>query len=117
MKNVLIVEDDVDAREGLAAVLEGEGYSVLEAGDGEEALERLRHFPVCLVLLDLMMPGMNGWTFRAEQMKDPQLADIPVVIVTADATASAKAQRLGVASYVTKPIDFTRLLQVVSQHC
>jgi CheY-like chemotaxis protein len=116
-KQVLIVEDDPDAREALAAFLEGEGYTVLEAEHGAEALDRLRTSAVCLVLLDLMMPVMNGWTFRAEQLRDPALAQVPVVVVTADSTAARRAGSLGVAGFMTKPIDFARLLTLVEQHC
>jgi DNA-binding response OmpR family regulator len=116
-KPVLIVEDDDDAREALAAFLEGEGYQVLEAHDGREALDRLRLSPVCLVLLDLMMPVMNGWAFRAEQLRDPALASVPVVVVTADTTAVSRVGALGVAACMTKPLDLDRLLDVVGRHC
>jgi CheY-like chemotaxis protein len=116
-RQILVVEDDVDAREALAAFLENEGYTVLEANHGEEALAHLRASPVCIVLLDLMMPVMNGWDFRAEQMKDPQMAKVPVVVVTADSGARRRARSLGVVDYMVKPIDFERLLQLVEEHC
>jgi len=116
-RHVLIVEDDLDAREALSVFLEAEGYRVLEAAHGEEALAHLRASPVCIVLLDLMMPIMNGWDFRAEQMKDPELAKVPVVVVTADGGSRRRARELGLTDYMTKPIDFERLLQVVGQHC
>jgi len=60
---------------------------------------------------------MNGWAFRAEQMKDPDMAAIPVVVVSADATGVTKARSLGIADYLTKPIDFDRLLSLVDKHC
>ena len=116
-KYVLIVEDDTDAREALAAFLESEGYRVIEAAHGEEALRHLRDRPVSAILLDLMMPGMNGWAFRAEQLKDAQLAAIPVAILSADATAAPRAAALRVADYMTKPVDFDRLLQFVRRYC
>jgi CheY-like chemotaxis protein len=118
-RRVLVVEDDADLRGALAAVLEVEGYVVVEAAHGAQALEQLRAAAstFCMILLDLFMPTMNGWAFRAEQMKDPDLAAIPVVVVSADATAATKARALGVVDYMTKPIDFDRLLSVVERHC
>lgn len=116
--SVLVVEDDVDTRDALALILASKGYAVAEAGDGVDALEQLRASDcVCLIVLDLFMPRMNGWTFREEQMKDPKLAAIPVVVVSADPTAARQAADLGVAATMAKPIDFDRLVQVVSQYC
>ena len=117
-KSVLIVEDDPDVRESLAAILAAEGYQVLEAENGAVALDQLRRdVPVCLILLDLFMPTMNGWTFRDEQLRDPNLAPIPVVVISADAAAARRASSLGVVSALTKPLDFDRLLQVVGEYC
>jgi CheY-like chemotaxis protein len=117
--HILIVEDDVDLREMLVVVLQAEGYLVLEATHGREALEKLHTGrAVCLILLDLFMPTMDGWAFRAEQMKDPALAQIPVVVVSADAVAARQAAvNLGVVASMEKPIDFERLLNVVGQYC
>jgi len=93
-KSVLIVEDDADVRESLVAILESEGYRVLEAENGAVALDQLRRdVPVCLILLDLFMPTMNGWTFRDEQLRDPQLAPIPVIVISADAAAAGGRRR------------------------
>ena len=117
-KSILIVEDDDDVRGALAAFLEGEGYSVVEAEHGRAALDQL-HSPLsfCLILLDLFMPVMNGWAFRAEQQKDPQIAGIPVVLVTADRMATKHAADLGAVAEVVKPIEFERLLEHVSRYC
>jgi CheY-like chemotaxis protein len=115
---VLIVEDDADTREALAAIFESRGYAVAEAGDGIDALEHLRASNcVCLIVLDLFMPRMNGWVFREEQMKDPKLAAIPVVVMSADPAAARQAANLGVAAAMSKPLDFDRLAQVVAQYC
>lgn len=114
---VLIVEDDADTRESLVAVLEGEGYAVREAEDGAEALRVLRSSAVCIVLLDIFMPTMNGWAFLDEQRRDPALAAIPVVVITADARAAENAARRGVVAAMTKPADLDRLLAVVAQPC
>ena|SRR5689334_13769154 len=118
-KSVMIVEDDLEARESLAAVLASEGYSVMLAADGRAALDALRRAPsdVCIILLDLFMPVMNGWAFRDEQARDPELAGIPVVVITADAAAAQRIRKLGVAAAMTKPVDFDRLLATVDTYC
>lgn len=116
--NILVVEDDQDVRESTAMILEAAGYRVVVAAHGEEALHRLRSSrPCCLILLDLYMPVMNGWAFRAEQLRDATLASIPVVVVSADGAVAQRAADLGAAGYVGKPIDFDRLLAVVAAHC
>ena len=117
-KSILIVEDDHDVRGALAALLEGEGYRVIEAQDGASALDRLRSsLEFCLILLDLYMPGMNGWRFRDEQRRDPSIADIPVIVVSADSTAREKAAAMGAVEAMVKPVDFDRLLQLVGAYC
>jgi CheY-like chemotaxis protein len=117
-KRILIVEDDVAVREALATFLEVEGYEVLEAGDGEEALRHLRApSPVGLILLDLMMPVMNGWQFREQQLKDPAIAAIPVLVVTADDGAAKKAADVGAVGFMRKPIEFDELLEHVARFC
>jgi CheY-like chemotaxis protein len=116
-KPVLIVEDDEDAREALVFFLQNEGYRVLEASHGVEALDHLRHTDVCAILLDLMMPVMDGWAFRAEQMKDPHLATIPVAVITADENAMQQRAALGVEELMVKPVDLRRLLEFVDRHC
>src|ERR1044071_1184503 len=76
---ILVVEDDSAIREVLTDVLESEGYQVLNAANGREAIQLLRSSTLpCLILLDLMMPVMNGWQFRDEQRQDPLLAPVPV---------------------------------------
>ena len=69
------------------------------------------------ILLDIMMPVMDGWEFRSAQMDDPSLAGIPVMVITADPTARSRAASLGVQGYMTKPIQFDRLLDFVGRHC
>ena len=116
---VLLIEDDEDVRGAYAAYLEGAGYVVVEARDGREALQRLRAAPdtFCLILLDLFMPTMNGWAFREAQVKDPAIADIPVVVVSAGADLPRHVAKMGVVAAVAKPIDFDRLLQLVGRYC
>lgn len=115
---ILVVDDDNDVRGALMAVLESHGYQVVEARDGRDALEQLRSGRIfCLILLDLCMPGMNGWDFRAEQLKDPRLAQVPVLVVSADGVAAQHARATGVIGAMTKPIEFDRLIAVIEQHC
>src|SRR5213594_1928434 len=117
-RRILIVEDDSGVREALAVFLESEGYAVAEAEHGEAALRRLRTATTfCLILLDLFMPTMNGWAFRAEQLRDPALARIPVVVLSADAAVADKAAQLGAAGHLGKPIDLDKLLHLVKAHC
>ena len=116
-KAIMIVEDDPDVRAALAAVLEGEGYAVVEAGDGAEALRQLRGNDIALVLLDLWMPVMDGWQFRAEQMRDPALARVPVVVVTADPAAGRQVAALGVQACMVKPVELPELLAQVNRYC
>ncbi len=115
---ILVVEDDDDIREALTAYLEAAGYTVIEAKDGGEALRMLRSTTrVCLVVLDLFMPVMNGWEFRAEQLGDPAIAHVPVLIVSADRSAPQRAADLGAVDCMVKPIDFVRLLDTVAALC
>ena len=110
---VLIVEDDADIRELLSSVLVLEGYPVVTAADGAEGLEQLRTAHPALVLLDLMMPSMDGWEFRRLQMLDPALAGVPTVILSGDGRLEAKAASLG-TSFLRKPVDLDELLSVVA---
>src|SRR6185436_10693569 len=105
-------EDDDDLREAMALFLAAEGYNVVEAQHGAEALERLRTSgSFCLILLDLFMPVMNGWDFRSAQLNEPGLATVPVVVISADAATMAAAATLGAVGSMVKPIDFNRLLE------
>jgi CheY-like chemotaxis protein len=111
---ILIVEDDDDIREALTQILQLEGYVVREAVNGREALDISTRYPTpSLILLDLMMPVMDGWQFRAEQMKDPSLSKVPVVVISADASVHEKVASFGAASVLPKPISLDRLLRAV----
>ena len=113
--HILVVEDDQDIRESVVEVLEDEGYQVSAAADGREALERLHGAEPRpdLFLLDLMMPVMNGLQFREEQLRRPELAEIPVVVVTADVNARAKSESLRAVEFVQKPLKVQPLLDLV----
>lgn len=118
-RTILVVDDDADNREAMVAFLEGEGYAAEGVEHGEAALRRLRSSSqsVCLILLDLFMPVMNGWEFRSQQLEDPAIAALPVVVVTADRAAVEHTANLGAVDTMVKPIDFDRLLATIAQHC
>jgi CheY-like chemotaxis protein len=114
---ILIVEDNPDSRETLTMVIEGMGYAVSAVSNGREALEYLRtHSLPCLILLDLMMPVMDGWEFRDRQRQDPELADIPILVVSA-VNDPDQIRAVGAVDYLKKPIDFDVLGQRVEQFC
>jgi CheY-like chemotaxis protein len=109
---VLIVEDDRDIREALAAVLEAEGHQVICASNGREGLADARTYAPDVILLDLMMPVMNGWQFRAEQKRDVLLSGIPVVVVT----AFNQVGDLDVAAVILKPCEVDDVVEAVRRH-
>jgi CheY-like chemotaxis protein len=114
-KSILVVEDDDDIRNAIVDLLETEGYTTQSAVNGKDALEKLGHIgKPCLVLLDMMMPIMNGREFLDNVMKDSKLAPIPVLIVSAVAD---KANTEGSVGFLKKPIDIDVVLDVVSQYC
>jgi CheY-like chemotaxis protein len=118
MHHVLIVEDDGATRDAMKLVLQSLGYEVVGAANGQEALNYLRaEDETCLILLDLMMPVMDGWQFRREQQQDPALAPIPVVVVSADGNVSQKAATLGAVAYLQKPVEVDALLDTVQRYC
>lgn len=117
---VLVIEDDADIVEILTMVLKDEGYEVITARDGHQALDVLRTGTTarpCLILLDYMMPGMNGIEFRREQLRDPALATVPVVLVTAERNALLFGDEMNVAATIRKPVDLDELLSLVGRYC
>jgi CheY-like chemotaxis protein len=115
---ILIVEDDFDIREALTQILETEGYPVAGATNGREALDYLSsHQPPCVILLDLMMPVMDGWQFREAQQRDPNLSKIPVVVISADASVMQKAASINAVGYLKKPIELDHLLEIIGRFC
>ena len=116
--NVLVVEDDPELLLSLSEVLESEGYCVTCARHGLEALGRLRGGTrPSVILLDLMMPIMNGWQFRYEQRQDSDLAKIPVVVISAKSDSQQHALWLEADGYISKPIDLNVLLDTLSHYC
>ena len=113
-RTVLIVDDDPDIRAVMALVLETEHVPVLEACDGAEALARARETPgIGLVLLDLMMPNMNGADALRVMKHDPELADVPVLLLSGDRHAQAIAQALHADGCIAKPVELAVLLREV----
>jgi CheY-like chemotaxis protein len=116
MATVLLVEDNVDVREMMATALELDGHCVRTAANGWEALRLLENgVRPCVILLDLMMPVMDGWAFRAELENTPAFAAIPVIVVSA--VGGAVLNRVRAAAYVSKPVDIDRLLEIVCEKC
>jgi len=117
--SVLLVDDDELVRDALVALLEEQGYAVAGAADGREALALLRGggFRPGLIILDLMMPVMDGWEFRAAQLEDAELASIPVVVFSAHHAARQAAATLGAVTALAKPLDVDELLRVVAAYC
>jgi CheY-like chemotaxis protein len=111
MSAVLVVEDDFDIRESLVDLLEDDGMEAVSAKDGRDGLLALRMNPdVRLILLDLSMPMMDGRAFRAEQLADPALASIPVVVLSAEPDIASAAAELGAAFALPKPFRPEMLL-------
>lgn len=113
----MIVEDDPDTREMLERFLELEGFEVRTAANGQLALEALHADSASsVILLDLMMPVMNGWQFRAAQANDPKIAGIPVVVVTAAGTRDV-VPAIQADAWLSKPVDLDRLLATIGAIC
>ncbi len=119
MGRVLIVEDDAATRAALANLLGAAGHVICEAGDGGAAVAQLRAgLRPCVVLLDMMMPGVDGWQFLQQRHADPALAVAPVLVLTADAGVSPTTARgLGADDVLHKPVDSDDLLHAVRRYC
>jgi DNA-binding response OmpR family regulator len=114
---ILLIEDDSEIRLVVADLLEEAGFDVSIARNGDEALRQLREGQApSVILLDLMMPVMDGWTFRAEQMKDARIAGIPVVLISGAGDAAETARGLAAADLLIKPFKAESLIAVVRTH-
>jgi CheY-like chemotaxis protein len=116
---VLVVDDDDDLREAIKTVLRAVGHTVITASDGAEALAWLRRPEVhpCLVLLDLMMPGMNGFELRTVMTADPELSSIPVVVITGAGVLAERGADDLQADVLAKPIALPALVGTVKRYC
>jgi CheY-like chemotaxis protein len=117
LARILVVEDDPGLRETLAEVLAERGYEVSCAADGRAALAELDDRPPpSVILLDLAMPVMDGWTFRAEQRRDPRYASIPTIVLSASLGVDPRAvDKLEAAAMLSKPFDLDRLIETVNR--
>ena len=115
---ILVVDDNGSTRDSLLLLLQSEDYDAEGVENGREALRVLRDGDeVCLILLDLMMPVMDGWGFRIAQRHDPTLAKIPVIVLTAVVDPVLEARKLRAVAGFRKPLDVYALLDVVSEYC
>ena len=116
---VLVVEDDLEIRESVMEILEEHGYEPVGAGNGLEALDKLRSpgpLP-CLILLDLMMPLMDGKAFRLAQLQSPEHASIPVVVITAFRDVAQTLQEMEAVDLLKKPFKLQELLGLAKRYC
>jgi CheY-like chemotaxis protein len=114
---VLIVEDDEDIRADLVAILRLKGFIVDQAANGREALVRMRRERPSVVLLDLMMPEMNGWELRAAMRQDALLRDVPVVVVSGAGKLDDAKEPLEAAAVLPKPFELAQLLELIERFC
>jgi CheY-like chemotaxis protein len=117
--SILIVDDDTSIRDLLCVFLNHKGHEVATAANGADALHVLQEAAELpqLILLDLMMPVMNGVEFRIRQRQDPAIAGIPVAVISAAENLLDQAPMLDADVYLAKPIDFMTLLETVGRYC
>jgi two-component system, chemotaxis family, chemotaxis protein CheY len=117
-RRLLLIEDDESMHEVLRALLESEGYEVIGAADGHEALDRLRGGAApSLIVLDLMLPRMDGFEFRARQRANPAWADIPVVVYSGMDRLADRVRVLEPSAWFPKPVDPESLLGAIEKFC
>ncbi len=112
---VLVVDDDPDILEALSEILEAEGFQIRRARHGKEALERLEPDPPQLILLDLMMPVMDGWEFAHQLRLRPGGLNIPIIVLSADRNVGPKAKEIGALGHLAKPFELNDLLNLVQK--
>ena len=112
-ETILVVDDDPDILEALSEILETEGFSIRRARNGQEALDRLREGSPALILLDLMMPVMDGWEFSKRMKQLKEHAKTPIIVLSADRNVAAKARDIGAVGHLAKPFELVHLLEMV----
>jgi DNA-binding response OmpR family regulator len=116
--SVLVIEDDEDIRASLLEFFDDHGYQARGAANGREGLTALTAGALpCIIILDLMMPVMDGWTFRAEQLRRADVARVPVVVTSAYKDVEDRIKGLQATGFLPKPIDLDALLGIVRAHC
>jgi len=113
--HVLVVDDQEAIRDTLQVALDDEGFSVECASNGREALAIMEHWKPCVILLDLMMPVMDGWAFCEEQRRTGD--NTPVVLLSAAGELESHQRTLGAAAFITKPFDLDRVVSMIEQVC
>jgi CheY-like chemotaxis protein len=116
-RTILLVEDDPDIRDGIADILRGTGRTVVEAEDGQDALDKLEQVGPCLILLDLRMPRVDGFEFLRRLSEHPDAPDFPVLVLSAHASVDAAQHYPGVLGTLQKPFSLESLLSWVDAHC
>ena len=113
--SILLVEDDAAICDAMSDLLSGEGYEVYCAMDGQKALDWLHATPRLpeLILLDLMMPVLDGMQFRQQQAAEHRISEIPVIVISADARGAEKSAGMGAQGYLRKPLEVDDLLEAV----
>lgn len=115
-KRILVVEDDTSIRELLVELLESEGYAVSSAVNGLEGLKILQtDGSPDLILIDLMMPVMDGYSFRTEQLKNTEWSKIPTVVMSAEANAKEKMKNFNITAFLSKPVELETILKTVAR--
>jgi len=113
-KTILIVDDEATTRQLLRDVLENEGYTMLEAGNGQEAIDILKKHKTDLIILDIMMPQMNGWDTAAVISTDPKLKIIPFIFLTAKSDKTSKQLgKISTKYYIEKPFEIQNIIEVI----
>ena len=118
MTTILIVEDEVLIREDIVALLEMEGFSILDAENGQEALNILQNNTPDLIISDVLMPVLDGYGFLEQVRRISHLQNIPFIFLSAKTSAQeiSRGIELGASEYLTKPISITKLLETIEQH-
>jgi CheY-like chemotaxis protein len=115
---ILVIEDNADTAEAFAIIFEARGFAVTLASNGADAMMLLEHDNAyCAILLDLMLPVMDGRAFRRAQRADPALAAIPVIVVSGDPQVADVARHLEADNFLRKPIDPVEVAKTVERHC
>ena len=115
MTSVLVVDDDPDVRDLVTEILETWQYDVQTAASGADALHQIREHPPSVILLDLMMPVMNGWEFLRECRRQPPCAPLPIIVMSAAAEARSAVDELGAQALLTKPFEVLDVVTLVDK--
>ncbi len=117
-KKILVIEDDTAIRELLVELLNSEGYEVLSAVHGQEGIDFLKNGSLPdVILMDLMMPVMDGYAFRTEQLKNSKWSTIPTIVMSAEAQAREKLKPYHVNDFLSKPVELDTILSTIAKYC